>query len=104
MHISVSTDGTNNRIIISGNLSVATVAEAKLALLPLLAGESELAVDLSAVEKMDCAGLQLLLLLKQAMNSRVQFINHSTPVRNLLRLSHTEHYFGDPLLIPAGQS
>lgn len=63
-----------------------------------------LELDLSRVEEMDSAGLQVLMLLKReadASSKTLQLINHSRAVVEVFELLDLAGYFGDPLVIPA---
>ncbi len=64
----------------------------------------EMEVDLSQVDEIDSAGLQLLLALKHSAKTRqmpVHYINHSPVVVNIIQLFGVDAYFGDQLLMPS---
>jgi anti-anti-sigma factor len=67
-------------------------------------GTEELQLDLSAVNEMDSAGLQLLLLLKAEAQKRgfsLRLLRHSEAVIEVFELLKLGMYFGDPIVIPA---
>ena len=60
----------NQKVAISGALTIYQAAAAKQKLLEALDGAAALEVDLTTVDEMDTAGLQLLVLLKREAASR----------------------------------
>lgn len=67
-------------------------------------GTLELQLDLSAVNEIDSAGLQLLLLLKSEAQKRgfvLRLLRHSEAVIEVFELLKLSMYFGDPIVIPA---
>lgn len=90
------------RIEIVGELTIYTALELKDKLLVGLSTTEELELDLSGVEEIDGAGLQLLVMIKQqtaALGKVLRFTGHSPVVVELLDLSGLAGFFGDPLLI-----
>lgn len=68
------------------------------------AGTRELNLDLSAVNEIDSAGLQLLLVLKAEARQRgfsLRLLRHSEAVIEVFELLKLGMYFGDPIVIPA---
>ena len=63
-------NNTACQLHIEGELTIYTAAETKARLLPLLAQCIDLEIDLSQVNEMDSAGLQLLILAKRACTER----------------------------------
>lgn len=91
-----------NRLRLDGDLTIYEAAELKTALLTALEEEPTLEIDLSGVDELDTAGLQLLLLLKneaQAEGRHVRFTQHSHSVREVLDLCDLAAVFGDPIVI-----
>lgn len=89
-------------IAINGELTIYTALDLKATLLAGLATNEELELDLSGVEEIDAAGLQLLVMIKQqaaALGKTLRFTGHSPVVLDLLDLSGLAGFFGDPLLI-----
>jgi anti-anti-sigma regulatory factor len=75
-----------------------TVAETRDKLLAPLAGGRNAVVDLSQVDELDHAGLEIMLLAKIEAMSRgraVSFINHSRAVLSTLESSDLTHVFCD---------
>lgn len=97
-------DGVN--VHLPDELSIATVAEVYRSLRPALEQADSLILDLSAVDEIDTAGLQLLMSLKAGARARSQklvYRNHSRAVLRLLSLSGTAGFLGDRLVIGAGE-
>ena len=86
------------RVLLDGEITIYTVAELKSGLIPVLQAHDETEVDLGAVEEMDTAGLQLMLMVKRCEGKKVRFINHSPAVLRLLELANSGSQLGDPLL------
>lgn len=93
--IQMSDDG--HQLTISGELTIYGVAEVKQQLWQALTSRDELDVDLAAVEEIDTAGLQLLLMSKRIPGRQVRYLNHSPAVLQLIELSNV--VLGDPLVI-----
>lgn len=67
----------------------------------------EIEVNLSAVEEMDSAGLQVLIFVKRFAKQhkiKVTLIKHSQAVADVIELLDLSAYFGDPIVIPADWS
>ena len=72
-----------------------------------LTASDELELDLSRVNEIDTAGLQLLLLLKkeaQRTGKRAVIVAHSQAVRSLIDFCNLAGELGDPLVIPAAEA
>lgn len=91
------------QVVISGDLTVNTIAEVKAALALAVLEHDRIDIDLGEIEEMDTAGLQLMLMAKRCEGKAVRLVNHSDAVLRLLDLSNLSSTLGDPLLI-AGQS
>lgn len=66
-----------------------------------------LELDLSQVQEMDTAGFQLLVLAKREslrLGHPLRIVAHSPAVRDVIDFYNMVAYFGDPLVIPAGDS
>lgn len=92
---------------IRGDMTVYTAAEQKNQLFQRLQIDPpcRVDIDLSEVSEIDCAGLQILLLLKAESSKRhieLHFIHHSKAVVEVLELLNLTAFFGDPVVIPAG--
>jgi anti-anti-sigma factor len=93
-----------NTLKVDGEMTIYSAAEYKLRLLEQFAQCNELELDLSGVEDMDSAGLQILLMLKheaETTGRQLRLINHSQAVFEILELLNMQGYFGDPVVIPA---
>jgi anti-anti-sigma factor len=74
---------------LEGELSIYSIAELKTTLSEVLAEDARVALDLSGVEDIDTAGIQLLLALKRAAEHRhkhLAFLHQSGPVLQLIDL------------------
>lgn len=92
------------RLAIQGEMGIYGAAERTRDLLAQLAACAELELDLSGVEEMDSAGLQVLLVVKaeaQATGKPLRLLNHSRAVFEVLELLRMQDHFGDPVVIPA---
>lgn len=97
-------NGDRCRVKLADALTIYNATAMKQVLLDPLGQASELELDLSQVEEMDSAGLQLLVLLKReagAAGKRVNLSGHSAAVIRVFDLYNMAAYFGDPLVISA---
>lgn len=95
------------RIAIEGELSIYTIAEWKLRLDDLLGQGGNLELDLGAVQELDTAGLQLLIMAKKEMikhNRQLQLSNHSQAVLEVFELCDIADFFGSPNLVQSNHS
>ncbi|MBV4473600.1 STAS domain-containing protein [Pseudomonas sp. B2M1-30] len=82
--------------VIDGELTIYTVAELKAELLPSLAPNGDVEVDLALVNEIDSAGVQLLLALRQAVTAcgnALHMKGASPAVRDALQLCNLAHVF-----------
>lgn len=94
-------------LAITEDLTIYHALEQKQALLDALSRTSELELNLSQVDKMDTAGLQLLVLLKkeaQRAGKQVRIVAHSEVVSSVIDFCNMAAEFGDPLVIPAHEA
>lgn len=87
------------RFAIGAGLSIYDVANLKPRLLEAVARHAVLDVDLSQVETIDSAGIQLLMLAKVhalAHDHRFHLVGHSPVVLEIFELFRVAGYFGDP--------
>jgi anti-anti-sigma factor len=92
------------RLTLDTDLTIYTAPEHKRALLEGLDRADVIELDLAQVGEIDCAGLQVLLLLKReslAAGKALHIVGHSPAVHELLDFFNVASYFGDPLVIPA---
>jgi anti-anti-sigma factor len=100
--ITAETSGDHCRLKLEGELCIYGAAELKDQLLGHLERCRQLEINLSEIEEIDSAGLQLLVLLKREANSSgktLTLVSHSAATLEVLALVRMEAYFGDPLLL-----
>lgn len=98
------TAGGHGQALLAGELTIFHAIAMKQQLLALLAEVDELDLDLSTVEEIDTAGLQVLMLAKTealAQQKQLKLSAHSQVVVDLLDLSKLSSFFGDPVLLPS---
>ncbi|WP_407293285.1 STAS domain-containing protein [Stutzerimonas stutzeri] len=84
---------------LEGPLTIYTAADSKAALLPLIQPELELEFDLTLVDEVDCAGLQLLILAgreAKRLGGQLILTHHSPAVIAALELSGLGSVLGNP--------
>ena len=94
------------RMAIDGDLSIYHADEIKRHLIDGIRGNAVLELDLSRVGEMDSAGFQLLALAKQEahqVSHTLRIVGHSPAVREIIEFFNMVAFFGDPLVIPAGE-
>jgi anti-anti-sigma factor len=103
----VNLSGTDvARLAIDGALSIYNAVDSMGRLNEALASAAALDLDLSGVDDLDTAGLQLLLWLKregQRTGKPVRIVGHSPAVRTVIDFCGLAGYFGDPMVIAAGE-
>jgi anti-sigma B factor antagonist len=100
--LSAVQEGDHCNLRIGGELCIFDVRELKQSLLGYLKQSRGMSIDLADVREIDCAGFQLLYLLKRealAEGKKVSLVNHSQAVLEMLGLLNMEAYFGDPLVL-----
>lgn len=78
----------------------------KMRLLDALDATEQLELDLSAVEQIDTAGVQLLMLVKREAEQRGKTLTisgHRPAIQQTLDFFNLIGAFGDPLVMPAGR-
>lgn len=104
MSVEVKQKGEITQVMVGEELTIYTAAEIKSTLVGLLQEHSQLELDLSTVEELDSAGLQILLLLKlesQRLQKQFHIVRHSEAVIAVLEMLNLVLFFGDPVIIPA---
>lgn len=94
-------------LVLEGRLSIYNAAESMTQMIGALASADAVDVDLSGIEDLDTAGLQLLLLLKREgtrSGKPVRLVGHSPAVRSVIDFCGLASYFGDPMVIAAGEA
>ncbi len=95
------------RLEFADDLTIYGAAEAKARLLDAVRGTVRLDLDLSQVEAIDSAGVQLLMLAKresQRLGHALRIVGHSPAVQEVIDFYNMAGWFGDPLVIPAGSN
>lgn len=98
MEITLDTSATPARLTLAGEMTIYAAAELHGRLLAALDDCSALRIDLAAIEEIDSAGLQLLILARQhaaAAGKPLGLAALSRPVRELLELYDLAGYFAD---------
>lgn len=94
---------TTARIVsIPPDMTIYTAQERKHELLAALTEAEQLTLDLTHVEGIDLAGLQLLILLKReaaGQGKTMQLVGHSQVVVKLIDFCNLTGFFGDPVLL-----
>ena len=103
LHIERTSAGC--RLHVEGEMTVSTAAALRDELLAALppGGDAEVEVELSGVNEIDTAGLQLMLQLKRKCGTRLRLVNHSPAVLQVLDISNAAAQFGDPVVIRSGE-
>ena len=94
------------RLYLDGNLTIYEAPAIKDSLVAALNESAALELDLSQVGEIDTAGFQLLVMAKREAGRQgktLSLVAHSAAVREVLDFFNMVGFFGDPLLIPAGQ-
>ena len=90
-----------------GCMTIYEAARLKPLLLDTLQKHQHLEIDLSEVNEMDTAGMQLLLLLKRTAGrtgKSVSLVEHSPASLDVIDRYNLGGYFGDPVFIPSASS
>jgi anti-anti-sigma factor len=92
---------------LAGELTIYSASEAKTGLAKYSDKKSPQELDLSGIEEIDTAGVQVLLWAKREAAGRkrpITLVNHSAAVIDALDLLKVTSLFGDPILIvPSGK-
>ena len=89
-------------LTIEDELTIFTAAKQKSALLAFLNADKNLEINLSKIEEMDTAGLQLLILIKREaaqLGKSLSFTMHSKVVLEILELTNLMTAFGDQVVL-----
>ncbi|KAF7597949.1 MAG: anti-sigma B factor antagonist [Candidatus Dactylopiibacterium carminicum] len=88
-------------VVLEGGLTIYNAGLLKGQLLQALADAQGLDLDLSRVDELDSAGLQVLALIKreaQVAGKQLRILAHSQAVQEAMNLFGMAGWFGDPLL------
>lgn len=102
MTISINVENKICKVAVDGEMTIFVAEELHHALQEPLSKGLNIDFDLSNVSEIDAAGLQLMVLAKQACvksGSQLNFLNHSTAVQDVLELTDLGGYFGDPIIL-----
>ncbi len=86
-------------------MTIYTAQKIKEQLMAGLQAASVLVLDLSLVDEMDTAGFQLLVMAKrecQRLGRTLRIVAHNRVVRDVIDFYNMDSFFGDPMVIPAG--
>jgi anti-sigma B factor antagonist len=90
------------RIAIEGEMTIYRAADLKVELLEALRKTRVLEIDLSGIIELDTAGLQVLMLVKQAAAAdqrELRLLQHSPAVMEIFEMLDLVAFFGDAVLI-----
>lgn len=90
------------KLVIAGEMTIYRAAELKALLLDAVDGQPQVDVDLSQVSEIDTAGVQLLMLAKQAAERcgrAFRLHSHSPAVLEVFELLNVVSFFGDLVVI-----
>lgn len=92
---------------LKGALTIYTVAQARRDIPARMAKQKSMVLDLTGIDELDTAGVQLLLWLKRDLSSRgsgLALANHSPAVVDVLDLLGLTAVFGDTILLSPSSS
>ncbi|WP_295999828.1 STAS domain-containing protein [Rugamonas sp.] len=92
------------RFVIDGEMTIYRAADLKTEVLEAVRKNAVLELDLSGISELDSAGLQVLMVAKQAATAaghRLHLVAHSAAVIEIFEMLDMGAFFGDALLIPA---
>jgi anti-anti-sigma regulatory factor len=94
------------KAVVEGSMTIYEAAADKPLLLGALATAKETEIDLSSVDEMDTAGLQLLILVKRESlkaGKALRLTGHSPASLDVLERYNLGAYFGDPAVVSSRQ-
>lgn len=89
---------------IEGELTIFVVQEMKEAILPVIANNDEIEIDLSNVTEVDGAGMQMMASIKLEailQGKTLRYVGHSKPILDMLDLCDLGGFFGDQVVMHA---
>lgn len=95
----------NNEILsfpIEGEMTIFVAQELREAIIPVIAGNNEIEIDLSRVTEVDAAGMQLMVSVKLEAILRgktLRYIGHSKPIMDMIDLCDLGEFFGDQVIM-----
>lgn len=94
------------RITVDGDMTIYNAIEIKQRLIDAVHQFPILELDLAHVGEIDTSGFQLLALAKREslrQDHVLRIVGHSPAVREVIEFFNMAAFFGDPLVIPAGE-
>jgi anti-anti-sigma factor len=87
---------------IEGEMTIFMVQELREAIMPAIAQNNEIEIDLTRVTDIDAAGLQLMVAIKLEAILRgktLRYVGHSKPVLDMIDLCDLGSFFGDQVVM-----
>jgi anti-anti-sigma factor len=87
---------------IEGEMTIFMVQELREAIMPAIAQNDEVEIDLTSVTDIDAAGLQLMVAVKLEAILRgktLRYVGHSKPVLDMIDLCDLGSFFGDQVVM-----
>ena len=91
-------------VLAEASMNIYAAVKQKPVLLAALQKHKQMEIDLSEVDEMDTAGLQLLLLLKRTAEKNgkiISLVAHSPASLDVIDRYNLAAYFGDPVIVPS---
>jgi anti-sigma B factor antagonist len=91
-----------NQLALEGDLTIFNANEQKVNLLNFLRSGNDLEINLSQVDEVDTAGLQLLILIKRLASQEgkiLRFVLHSKGLLDILEMTNLTLVFGDQVVL-----
>ncbi|MBS1190054.1 MAG: anti-anti-sigma regulatory factor (antagonist of anti-sigma factor) [Rhodocyclaceae bacterium] len=101
-NVNIEDTQSGRRFRMEGGMTVYSAFHFRDAVLAAIPDYGHLEVDLSGVQEMDVAGLQVMLQLKTKCPTTLRFTNYSPAVREVLRYCKLLKYFSDPVPVEEG--
>lgn len=98
--IHVSRNGAASQVVIAGELTIYSVAEAREALHDILVAGSEVDIDLAQITEIDSAGLQWMLAAKSLPDTTLRYVGHAPVVQQIVELANLAQRLHDPIVMP----
>ncbi len=96
------TDARIFELSIEGELTISRVAELKEIILPVIANNKDIEIDLSHVTEIDGAGVLLMISTKleaRQYEKMLRFVGHSGQITEAVDFCDLSTFFGDPIVI-----
>ena len=107
MEITQTQNADTCQLDISGEMSIYEAMELKERLLGALENSRNLEINLSQVSEIDTVGFQVLVLVKREAdqaNKTFHLLTHSEATLDVIDTYHMADFFGDAMVMPAGNS